>query len=68
MSILFAIILGVIGIVVLFVIPWIGAAVLGAAVILALIAVFWGGARAATGEAAEEREEPERPHMRGPSS
>ncbi len=67
MSILFAIILGIIGIAVLFVVPWIGAAVLAAAVILALIALFWGGAKVATDEPAE-REEPERPHMRGPTS
>ena len=67
MSLLFAVILGVIGIVVLFVVPWIGAAVLAAAVILALIAVFWGGAKAASDEPVE-REEPERPHMRGPTS
>jgi hypothetical protein len=65
MTLLFAIILGVIGIVVLFVVPWIGAAVLAAGVLLALGAVFYGGAKAAEGT---QREEPETPHMRGPSS
>jgi hypothetical protein len=65
MTLLFAIVLGIIGLAALFVIPWIGAAVLAAAVVLGLVALLYGGAKT---EELAEREEPERPHMRGPSS
>jgi hypothetical protein len=47
------------------VVPWIGAAVLAAGVVVALLAILYGGAQS---ERLVEHEEPERPHMRGPSS
>lgn len=65
MGLLFAVILAVVGLGALFVAPWIGAAFLAAAVISVLIGIFWLGSQA--GEI-EERDEPETPHMPGPSS
>jgi hypothetical protein len=65
MSVLFALLLAVLGIAVLFVVPWIGAAVLAAAVVTALIGILWTGANA---DELAHHDDPERPHMRGPSS
>jgi hypothetical protein len=65
MMLLFAMVLGILGILVLFVVPWIGAAVLAAGAVVALLAILYGGAKS---EKLVEHEEPERPHMRGPSS
>ena len=64
-GILFAVILAVVGLGALIVAPWLGAAFLAAAVISVLIGVFWLGTRA---DELSQREEPERPHMPGPSS
>jgi hypothetical protein len=65
MGIVFAVILAVVGLGALFVAPWIGGAFLLAALISVLIGVFWRGARS---EEFREREDPETPHMPGPSS
>jgi hypothetical protein len=65
MGILFAVILAVAGLGALFVAPWIGAAFLAAAVISSLLGIFWLGSQAGQ---IEERDEPETPHMPGPSS
>jgi hypothetical protein len=58
-------VLGVIGLAALFVVPWIGAAALAAAVVLGIVMLFATGTRAAEGV---EREEPETPHMPGPGN
>ena len=64
-GILFAVLLGMIGLGALFVPPWIGAAFLIAAVIAAVTGVFWLGTQA--DEIAHEREtdESKTPHMPG---
>lgn len=63
MSILFAVVLGLIGLAALFVVPWVGAAFLGAAVVSALVGVFVIGAKASEGV---DEEEPDAPHLPGP--
>jgi hypothetical protein len=65
-AIVVAVILAVFGLGALFVAPWLGAAFRAAAVIWVFVGVLWLGGRAADG--VPEREEPETPHMPGPSS
>ena len=67
-SILFAGILGVVGLVTLFVAPWVGGGLLVAAVIVGAVGIVWAGANADELAAERERDEPETPHMRGPAS
>lgn len=66
MTLLFAGLLGLAGLVTLFVAPWVGGGLLIVAVLAGLAAVLWASTHA--DELAAEREEPETPHMRGPSS
>lgn len=65
MAILFAVILGAVGLAALFVAPWIGGAFLLAAVISVLAGFFFLAGRA---DELQERDEPETPHMPGPQS
>jgi hypothetical protein len=65
-GILFAILLGIIGLAALFVAPWIGAAFLFAAVVAAVTGVFWLGTRADDVAGDREGRPPEKPHMPGP--
>ena len=67
-GILFAVLLGLIGLAALFVAPWIGAAFLIAAVFAGVTGVFWLGTRADDLAQERERAEPETPHMPGPPS
>jgi hypothetical protein len=65
LTVLFAVMLGVVGFGALFVAPWLGGTLLVTAVIVGLIGVFWIGTH--TEEFARE-DEPEAPHMPGPPS
>jgi hypothetical protein len=64
-GLVFAVLLGVIGLAALFVAPWIGAAFLLAAVIAGLTGAFWLGTKA---DDLSREEGPEKPHMPGPPS
>jgi hypothetical protein len=64
-TVLFAVILGIMGLGALFVAPWLGGALLVAAALAGVIGVFWMGTQA--DELARE-DEPETPHMPGPPS
>ena len=66
---LVGIILGVLGLAGLFVAPWVGAPMLAAAVILVLVGLVTGTARAATADPDDAGpRDVETPHMPGPSS
>jgi len=65
MAIVVAVVLGLIGLGALFVAPWLGGAMLLAAVILVVGGVFLIGAQA---EELADEGEPETPHMPGPES
>ncbi len=67
-SVLFAGVLGVAGLVTLFLAPWVGGGLLLAAIAVGAAGIFWAGANAGEIAAGKEREEPETPHMRGPAS
>ena len=69
MILLFAFLLGGLGLATLFVVPWLGAAALAAAVIFVLVGLGFGAARVATDDPSErEPRDVEAPHMPGPSS
>lgn len=68
MTVLFAAILAVVGLGTLFVAPWVGGGLLLAALVVGALGLIWAGANADEIADAKERDEPERPHMRGPAS
>ena len=66
MLVLLGILVGVFGLGAMFVAPWVGAPLLGAAVILGVVGLVTGTARAATED--PEPRDVETPHMPGPST
>lgn len=67
MFLLVAVVLGGLGLVTLFVSPWIGAPVLAAAVVLGVVGLAAGTTRVATEDPSEtEPRDVETPHMPGP--
>jgi hypothetical protein len=68
MTLLFVAVVAAVGLGTLFVAPWIGGALLLAAVILGAVGVFWAGANAEDIAKEKKRDEPETPHLRGPAS
>ncbi len=68
MTLVFAGVLGLVGLVSLFVAPWVGGGLLLAAVVVGAAGVVWAGANAEDIAEERQRDEPETPHMRGPAS
>jgi hypothetical protein len=67
MSLVLVVVLALAGIAILFVLPWIGAAVLAAALVLGAVLVFRSTLGAVSAESSP-REEPPAPHLPGPGS